>query len=103
MPLIHVTIRTLIPVDFRKAGQIVDDDILKMLVIPMAAGVAVTVLMDCCHSGTVLDLPYRFSADDSQMRIDSNMNMQNFFGKFDAGQVALCACLGLLLLDMLQG
>jgi hypothetical protein len=51
------------------------------------------------HSGTVLDLPYRFSADDSQMRIDQRVN----FAKFDAGQVALCACLGLLLLDMMSG
>ena len=93
----------MIPVDFRTAGQIVDDDILKMLVIPMAAGVTVTVLMDCCHSGTVLDLPYRFSADDSQMRIDNSMNMENFLGKFDASQIALCACLGLLLADILTG
>ena len=36
---------TLIPVDFKQAGQIVDDDILKMLVKPMAEGVTVTVLM----------------------------------------------------------
>lgn len=52
---------TLIPVDFQKAGQIRDDDLLKILVHPMAAGVTMTCLMDCCHSGTVLDLPYKFS------------------------------------------
>ena len=40
---------TLIPVDFRSAGQIVDDNILDMLVKPMRAGVTVTVLMDCCQ------------------------------------------------------
>lgn len=48
---------TLIPVDFQSAGQIVDDDILKDFVKPMKYGVCTTVLMDCCHSGTVLDLP----------------------------------------------
>jgi len=36
---------TLIPVDFQSAGQIVDDDILKILVKPMRAGVTCTVLM----------------------------------------------------------
>lgn len=42
---------TLIPVDFRSSGQIIDDFILKILVKPMKEGVHVTVLMDCCHSG----------------------------------------------------
>jgi len=40
---------TLIPVDFHKAGQIRDDDLLKVLVHPMKAGVTMTCLMDCCH------------------------------------------------------
>ncbi len=34
-----------------------------MLVVPMKAGVFVTSVMDCCHSGTVCDLPYNFIAD----------------------------------------
>jgi Caspase domain len=46
------TLQTLIPVDFKRAGQIVDDDIYKHLVKRVKAGVTVTVLMDCCHSGT---------------------------------------------------
>ena len=36
---------TLIPLDFKRAGQIIDDDILTMLVKPMRAGVNVTVLV----------------------------------------------------------
>ena len=39
---------TLIPVDFATEGHIVDDDILKMLVKPMVAGVHTTVLMVWC-------------------------------------------------------
>jgi hypothetical protein len=94
---------TLIPVDFKRAGQIIDDDILKILVKPMRQGVTVTVLMDCCHSGTVLDLPYRFSADDSKMRIDQG-NANSLFGKLgdmDVAQVACCACLAYVVADML--
>ncbi|GKY92137.1 hypothetical protein MPSEU_000185100 [Mayamaea pseudoterrestris] len=91
---------TLIPVDFKTAGQIIDDDILKMLVKPMRAGVHVTVLMDCCHSGTVLDLPYRFSADDSQMHVDQGFKMQSL-GM--GAQVAIGCCLFMLLESLLDG
>jgi hypothetical protein len=89
---------TLIPVDFKRAGQIVDDDILRMLVKPMRSGVHVTVLMDCCHSGTVLDLPYRFSADDSKMRVDKRFNLNSFAGV--GAQVAIRCCIMILLNSM---
>lgn len=58
---------TLIPVDFERAGQITDDELFQNLVKPMPKGVLMTSLMDCCHSGTVLDLPYRFTADGDVM------------------------------------
>jgi len=54
---------TLVPVDYQQAGQIRDDDLYSILVGPMKAGVVLTCVMDCCHSGTVLDLPYAFIAD----------------------------------------
>jgi len=63
---------TLIPVDFEKSGQIRDDDLLKKLIHPMAEGVNMTCLMDCCHSGTVLDLPYRFTADGDIEEMEMN-------------------------------
>ena len=65
--------------DFNKAGQIRDDELLKILVHPMPAGVNMTCLMDCCHSGTVLDLPYRFTADgeSEEMEINDRVNFEN--------------------------
>lgn len=71
----YIFICSLIPVDFQTAGHIVDDDIINMLVKPMPKDVTVTVLMDCCHSGTVLDLPYKISADDTEFSREDNFNM----------------------------
>lgn len=42
------------------AGQIRDFSLFNHFVKPMSAGVTVTCVMDCCHSGSVLDLPYSF-------------------------------------------
>lgn len=90
---------SIIPVDFRENGQIVDDDILKFFVKRMKGGVFCVVVMDCCHSGkifnmlgptlfplssassypcflvisgTVLDLPYSFPANKKKMQIERN-------------------------------
>lgn len=42
----------------------------------MRKGVTCTVLMDCCHSGTVLDLPYKFGADDKVATEEKGFNME---------------------------
>lgn len=50
----------LIPLDFNTQGYISDDMLFKFLVKPLPKGVQLFVLMDCCHSGTILDLKYNF-------------------------------------------
>jgi len=50
----------LYPLDHQKAGHIRDYSLFKNFVQPMPAGVTVTCIMDCCHSGSVLDLPYSY-------------------------------------------
>lgn len=63
---------TLIPVDYQSAGQIRDDTVYSELVGRMPAGSTLTCLMDCCHSGSVLDLPYTFKADGEQQYMEDN-------------------------------
>lgn len=49
--------------DYKTAGQIRDDVLYKNLVGGFKEGVFCTFVMDCCHSGSVLDLPFQFQAD----------------------------------------
>ncbi|KAI9204859.1 peptidase C14, caspase domain-containing protein [Polychytrium aggregatum] len=54
---------TLVPVDYERAGQIVDDDVHAILCKPLPQGCNLVAFMDCCHSGTVFDLPYTYGVD----------------------------------------
>eukprot|EP00978_Attheya_sp_CCMP212_P000794 scaffold1654_cov45-Attheya_sp.AAC.2 len=49
---------TILPLDYQSGGQIADDILWGSLVFPLPSGVRLTALMDCCHSGTGLDLPH---------------------------------------------
>ncbi|KAM0787949.1 hypothetical protein ACM66B_006153 [Microbotryomycetes sp. NB124-2] len=52
---------TILPVDYKTAGQMVDDEIHHYLVRPLQQGVRLTAIFDSCHSGSALDLPYIYS------------------------------------------
>jgi len=50
------------PLDFKRKGEIIDDDLHNLLVKPLPKGVRLTAIFDSCHSGTILDIPYLHSA-----------------------------------------
>ncbi|XP_058086586.1 metacaspase-1-like [Magnolia sinica] len=49
---------TLCPVDYETEGMIVDDEINTTIVRPLPKGAKLHAIIDACHSGTVLDLPF---------------------------------------------
>jgi hypothetical protein len=53
---------TICPLDYDDAGMITDDDFRKLVVEPLSPNpkVKMTVLLDCCHSGTGFDLHYNY-------------------------------------------
>jgi len=50
---------TLIPCDFQHAGQITDDELHASVVHNLPKGCRLWVILDCCHSGSALDLRYK--------------------------------------------
>ncbi|XP_039785831.1 metacaspase-1-like isoform X4 [Panicum virgatum] len=48
----------LCPADFERSGKILDDEINEIIVRPLGRGVKLHAVVDTCHSGTILDLPY---------------------------------------------
>eukprot|EP00928_Gymnodinium_smaydae_P028926 TRINITY_DN21925_c0_g3_i1.p1 TRINITY_DN21925_c0_g3~~TRINITY_DN21925_c0_g3_i1.p1 ORF type:complete len:699 (-),score=178.74 TRINITY_DN21925_c0_g3_i1:61-2103(-) len=59
---------TLCPVDYQSAGQLLDTELFELLVRPLPSGAKLTCLLDCCHSGGVLNLPYMFLGTQSNLK-----------------------------------
>ncbi|CAD2216901.1 metacaspase [Angomonas deanei] len=91
----------LIPLDYMQKGSILDDDLFNLLIRNLPAGVRMTCVFDCCHSATMLDLPFSFIASSNvssgqqgyymkQVRRDnfSNGDVLMFSGCDDAGTSA---------------
>jgi hypothetical protein len=55
----------LCPTDYETAGMLVDDEIFDLVVRPLQSGVKLTIILDCCHSGTAVDLPFVWQDDDT--------------------------------------
>ena len=53
----------MVPVDYEESGLILDDVIFRYLCRPLPEGVRLTAILDCCHSGTLMDLPFVYTAD----------------------------------------
>mmetsp|Transcript_2465 Transcript_2465/g.3628 ORF Transcript_2465/g.3628 Transcript_2465/m.3628 type:complete len:335 (+) Transcript_2465:81-1085(+) len=82
----------LVPLDYNEGGGMIrDDDLYDILVKPLAAGVHMVSLMDCCHSGTILDLPYIFKADgnDAEMHLDNSIDLNGLLQQFGGAAISL--------------
>jgi hypothetical protein len=53
----------LIPSDFGAGGQAITDDIIFEIIRQMNPKTQVVIVFDCCHSGTMADLPYTWTSD----------------------------------------
>ncbi|KAG0246481.1 caspase domain-containing protein [Mortierella sp. GBAus27b] len=59
------------PCDYLRSGIISDDEMYDLMVKELPAGVQLTALVDACHSGTMLDLPYVYNGKDRVTALES--------------------------------
>ena len=64
---------TIVPVDHKMAGEIVDDEMNAILVRQLPRGVRLTAIFDSCHSQTALDLPFIYDCDGNIKKQKDNM------------------------------
>merc|ERR1712070_1014755 len=60
----------IIPTDYKRAGMIVDHELFDLLVVPLPSGCKLTVILDCCHSGSALDLPFVWNKRQGKWNIE---------------------------------
>ncbi|KAF1952899.1 peptidase C14 [Byssothecium circinans] len=65
---------TVVPIDFERNGQISSTLLHEHLVTRMTPGCTLFILMDCCHSGSAVELPYVYRTDaDGQISLMDNL------------------------------
>jgi|GEM_PF-2053639 len=67
----------MVPVDYDDSGMLIDDEIFTALIKKLSPDVQLIVTSDCCHSGTILDLPYKWQPDGSYT-VENRLNTSEF-------------------------
>lgn len=76
----------LVPLDYNKSG-VISDDLLHHIVSMLNADKKMTCIIDACHSGTSLDLPFRYVFNDNENVIENKHN------KVKANVISISGCL----------
>jgi hypothetical protein len=67
---------TIVPVDFETRGQISSTLLHEHLVTRMAPDCTLFIIMDCCHSGSAVELPFVYRSDsDGQISLLDNLKV----------------------------
>jgi Caspase domain len=81
----------LCPIDYNENGLITDDYLFDNVLKHIPEGAHLTWIMDCCHSGSILDLPYAYKADGEMegMALDPMFDFKKLFYKLHAEMFSL--------------
>jgi len=69
---------SILPCDYLENGQIIDDEIYKIMIEPLPKGCKLTAIFDSCHSGTIMDLPYTYQCQNNIEVIENDVRKEIF-------------------------
>lgn len=69
----------IVPSDFQTSGLVRDTLMFKTLLAPMRYGVTVTILVDCCDTGMMLDLPYSWTTKTDRIETLAKLSVNDDF------------------------
>jgi len=69
----------ILPADFQTSGLVRDTLIFKTLLAPMRFGVTVTILIDTCDTGMMLDLPYNWQTKTDRIESTAKLSQNDDF------------------------
>lgn len=67
----------IVPSDYKQSGLIRDTLIFKTLLAPMRFGVTLTIMIDCCDTGMVLELPYSWNSKSAKDGVKAKVSFLN--------------------------
>ncbi|XP_017235750.1 metacaspase-2 isoform X2 [Daucus carota subsp. sativus] len=84
----------LCPVDYQTAGKITDDEINATIVRPLPPGAKLHGIIDCCFSGTVLDLPFLSKTDSkgTSRWVDQRIQYAAYKGTSGGIAISISSC-----------
>jgi len=83
---------TICPLDFDKSGDITDDDLKTLLVDSLPNNAKLFCVLDCCHSGTVLDLRYDFKLVKKGIKTEYHIIENEHENKSNGEVILLSGC-----------
>jgi hypothetical protein len=83
---------TICPLDYPTAGDIKDDDLKSLMISPLGSNVKLFCLMDCCHSGTGLDLRYQCRVYGKRRRKEFRMLQDSKLSKSKCEAILFSGC-----------
>lgn len=81
-----------VPMDYEEQGLIRDTLIFKTLLAPMRYGVTVTVMIDCCDTGMVLELPYSWTTRGDKKDSTAKVRIHRNFRTWKSPNVSILLC-----------